>query len=282
MMFFNGAAQSDGAGARVVFVSPQRQVLTYAFTLGEKCSNNVAEYQALIIGLQMALELGIPSLAVSGNSKLVINQLLKEYEVKKEDLVPYFRYATNLINKFKSVELEHIPREENQDEVDQAMDEAHSGVCGAQQSGPKLHFRIKRMGYYWLTMVKDYLDYAKRCQACQFHANFIHQPPELLHPTVVSWPFDGWGQDVVGLQQKSFGGHLYILAVTDYFSKWAEAFPLKEVKKEIVVNFIKNNLIFRYGVPRLYHHRQWKAFLQYTDGSTLHQFWFQAAQLLNV
>ncbi|KAK3042563.1 hypothetical protein RJ639_001557 [Escallonia herrerae] len=63
-----------------------------AFMLGEKCSNNVVEYQALIIGLQMALELGIPSLAVSGDSKLIINQLFKEYEVKKEDLVPYFRY----------------------------------------------------------------------------------------------------------------------------------------------------------------------------------------------
>ncbi|KAK2998031.1 hypothetical protein RJ639_025339 [Escallonia herrerae] len=86
------------------------EVLPYAFTLGEKGSNNVPEYRALIIGLQMALELRIPSLTISGNSKLVINQLLKEYEVKKEDLVPYFRYATILINKFDSVELEHVPR----------------------------------------------------------------------------------------------------------------------------------------------------------------------------
>ncbi|KAL0406231.1 UNVERIFIED_CONTAM: hypothetical protein Slati_3937000 [Sesamum latifolium] len=89
------------------------------------------------------------------------------------------------------------------DEKDQAMEEAHSEVCGAQQSGPKLHFRIKRMGYYWLTMVKDCIDYAKRCQACQFHANLIHQPPEPLYPTVASWPFDAWGLDVVGPMTKS-------------------------------------------------------------------------------
>ncbi|KAL0413541.1 UNVERIFIED_CONTAM: Transposon Tf2-12 polyprotein [Sesamum radiatum] len=49
-MFFDGAARSDGAGAGVVFVSPEKQVLTYSFVLGELCSNNVAEYQALIIG----------------------------------------------------------------------------------------------------------------------------------------------------------------------------------------------------------------------------------------
>ncbi|KAL0313207.1 UNVERIFIED_CONTAM: hypothetical protein Sradi_5720000 [Sesamum radiatum] len=85
------------------------------------------------------------------------------------------------------------------DEKDQAMKKAHSGVCGAHQSGPKLYFRIKRMGYYWPTMVKDCIDYAKRCQACQFHANLIHQPPEPLHPTVASWPSDAWGLDVVGL-----------------------------------------------------------------------------------
>ncbi|KAK2998289.1 hypothetical protein RJ639_024613 [Escallonia herrerae] len=66
MMFFDGAAWSDGVGAR-----------------------------ALIIGLQMALELGILSLTVSGDSKLIINKLPKEYGVKMEDLVPYFDYATN-------------------------------------------------------------------------------------------------------------------------------------------------------------------------------------------
>ena len=45
MMFFDGAARREGAGAGVVFVSPQRQILLYSFSLSELCSNNVAEYQ---------------------------------------------------------------------------------------------------------------------------------------------------------------------------------------------------------------------------------------------
>ncbi|KAM1727408.1 hypothetical protein ACFX12_018051 [Malus domestica] len=131
------------------------------------------------------------------------------------------------------------------------MEEAHSGVCGAHQSRPKLHFQLKRMGYYWPSMVKDCLEYAKRCQACQFHANFIHQPPEPLHPTAASWPFNAWGLDVVGpITPKSSAGEAYILAATYYFSKWAEAIPLREVKKETVVRFIKEHIIHRYGVPR--------------------------------
>ncbi|KAL0339161.1 UNVERIFIED_CONTAM: hypothetical protein Sangu_1438200 [Sesamum angustifolium] len=106
------------------------------------------------------------------------------------------------------------------------------------------------MGYYWPTMVKDCIDYTRRCQVCQFHANLIHQPPEPLHPTVASWTSDAWGLDVVGSLTKSSGGHLYILATTDYFSKWAEAVPAKEVKNENIADFIHTHIIYRYGVPR--------------------------------
>ena len=82
------------------------------------------------------------------------------------------------------------------------------------------------------------MDYAKTNEACQLHASYIHQPLEPLHPTVTSLPFDAWGLNVVGPLPKSSRGHLYILATTDYFSKWAEAIPLREVKKENMVKFI--------------------------------------------
>ena len=52
------------------------------------------------------------------------------------------------------------------------------------------------------------------------------------------------------LAPKSSASHLYILAATDYFSKWAEAIALKEVKKENVVDFIPTHIIYRYGVPQ--------------------------------
>ena len=84
------------------------------------------------------------------------------------------------------------------------MEEAHSRVCGAHQSSPKLYHQIKRMDYYWPTMVKDCMDYAKTCEACQLHSNYIHQPKP-LHPIVASWPFDAWGLDVVGPLPKSSG-----------------------------------------------------------------------------
>ena len=56
----------------------------------------------------------ITSLEICGDSKLVINQLLALYEVKSDDLVPYFQYVTQLMDKFEWIFLVHIPRKENQ------------------------------------------------------------------------------------------------------------------------------------------------------------------------
>ncbi|XP_074300597.1 uncharacterized protein LOC141631881 [Silene latifolia] len=83
------------------------------------------------------------------------------------------------------------------------------------------------MGYYWPTMVQYCMDFAKKCDACQFNANFIHQPPEPLHPTISSWPFEIWGLDIVGpITPKASNGHEFILAATDYFSKWVEVISI--------------------------------------------------------
>ncbi|GAA0174423.1 hypothetical protein LIER_27816 [Lithospermum erythrorhizon] len=59
-----------------------------------------------------------------------------------------------------------------------------------------------------------------------YHANLIHQPLEPLHPMTAARPFDACGLDMVGPMSWSKQGYTYILATTDYFSKWAEAKPL--------------------------------------------------------
>jgi transposase InsO family protein len=45
-------------------------------------------------------------------------------------------------------------------------------------------------------------------------------------------------------------GHRFILVATDYFSRWAEAIPLREVKSDNVINFLKRHIIYRFGIPR--------------------------------
>ncbi|XP_074266517.1 uncharacterized protein LOC141589792 [Silene latifolia] len=112
-MYFDGAARRDEAGARVVFISPQNHVMPYSFTLTQFCSNNVAEYQALILGLQMAIEIGVRDMDIYGDSQLVISQVLDKYEVRKEDLIPYHRQALQLLNQLDSINIGHVPRSAN-------------------------------------------------------------------------------------------------------------------------------------------------------------------------
>ena len=112
-MLFDGASHKDGAGAGVVFVTSEGHVLPYSFTLMEVCSNNVAEYQALLLGLRMAVDIKQRHLQIYGDSKMVINQLLGEYEVRKPELMPYAKQAKRLIAWIGDVTLEHVPRREN-------------------------------------------------------------------------------------------------------------------------------------------------------------------------
>ena len=136
------------------------------------------------------------------------------------------------------------------EEAKYILAETHAGVCGAHQANPKLADQVKRLGYYWPTMVKDAMSFAKGCHSCQIHSDFVHQPPQLLHPITLSWPFNTWGLDVVGpISPPSSRSHQYILAATDYFSKWAEALPYKQIGARKVTDFIRTWLIYRYGVP---------------------------------
>jgi len=67
-MCFDGTARQDGAGIGVVLIPPEKHTLLYSFALTQLCSNNIVEYQALLLGLQMAIEMGIKDLDVYGNS----------------------------------------------------------------------------------------------------------------------------------------------------------------------------------------------------------------------
>ncbi|KAL0444704.1 UNVERIFIED_CONTAM: hypothetical protein Slati_2193100 [Sesamum latifolium] len=214
-MYFDGASHKEGAGAGVVFVTSEGEVLPYSFTLMQNYSNNVAEYQALIFGLEMTVDtkqrhlkvlmgwLGdvelehlprrdnkqadalakLASILSMTDKEIRIlickswiippifsddeddtfqeeeNHVMEIFEIEEEDwrqpLVDYLKYgklpsdprrrtdirrrATRFIyykgmlyrRSFEGIFLRCL----SDDEKDQAMEEAHSGVCGAHQSG---------------------------------------------------------------------------------------------------------------------------------------------------
>jgi ribonuclease HI len=98
-LYFDGASRTetdpDGetkrrAGAGLVFKTPQGGTMHHSFSLlKEECSNNEAEYEALIFGLLLALSMDVRNILVYGDSQLIVRQVNNIYEVRKPELLPY-------------------------------------------------------------------------------------------------------------------------------------------------------------------------------------------------
>ena len=86
-------------------------------------TNNVAEYRAVILALEKALELGTSSVSVYLDSELVVRQLRGEYRVREAHLKTLHRQALEILNRFSKYAIHHVSREENR-RADQLANEA--------------------------------------------------------------------------------------------------------------------------------------------------------------
>jgi IS30 family transposase len=69
-----------------------------------------------------------------------------------------------------------------------------------------------------------------------------------MNPIIKSWPFRGWGIDLIGqICPSSSENHKFILIATNYFTKWVEAIPLKSVTFKNMIDFVKEHIIYRFG-----------------------------------
>ncbi|XP_040361811.1 uncharacterized protein LOC121049215 [Rosa chinensis] len=315
------------AGAGIVLKNPAGDRFSYSFQLTFQCTNNQAEYEALIIGLEVLLEMGVRDVQIRGDSQLVINQLLEKYRCTSWLLIPYLNRAIELLDQFTDVDMEHIPRERNfaanelaqlatgislkygvrerilkverrtlpswlarpdppddpmvavlepidvdwqiplleylkqpdssadrktrflalnyflrgdelrrrgEDGIDfrcvygreakRLLREVHTGICGSHQAGPKMRWLLRRHGYYWPSILKDCIAFAKGC----------------------------WAMDLIGMiHPHSSLQHKFIIVATDYFTKWVEAEPLKEASGTTIRQFIFHNILCRFGIPEV-------------------------------
>ncbi|XP_020263003.1 uncharacterized protein LOC109838986 [Asparagus officinalis] len=79
----------------------------------EPCTNNVAEYNALLIRLKLARELEIKHLEAYADSQLIVKQMMGEYEVRNEDLIQLQKASTKLVKSFESFRIEHVLHSRN-------------------------------------------------------------------------------------------------------------------------------------------------------------------------
>jgi ribonuclease HI len=112
-MYFDGTLNLEGAGAGVLLIFPQGEQLKYVLQIHYKVSNNGAEYEALIHELRIAVSLGIKRLLAFGGSKVVIEQVNKEWDCVKDTMDAYCAEISKLEGHFEGIEFQHITQNNN-------------------------------------------------------------------------------------------------------------------------------------------------------------------------
>jgi ribonuclease HI len=112
-MYFDGALNLEGVGTCVLLISPQGEQLKYVLQIHYKASNNGAECEALIHCLCIAVSLGIKRLLAFGDSKVVIEQVNKEWDCIKDMMDAYSTEICKLEGHFEGIEFQHVQRNNN-------------------------------------------------------------------------------------------------------------------------------------------------------------------------
>ncbi|XP_043710438.1 uncharacterized protein LOC122659391 [Telopea speciosissima] len=112
-LYFDGATNQRGYGARILLITPEDLYLPSAFRLEFPCTNNIAEYEACVIGLEADIALGIKKLKVYGDLSIVICQTQVRWKKKDEMLKPYQELLEGRIKNFEEITFEYLSRVNN-------------------------------------------------------------------------------------------------------------------------------------------------------------------------
>ncbi|XP_057444228.1 uncharacterized protein LOC130736409 [Lotus japonicus] len=110
----DGSSNDTGSGAGITIESPDKMVIEQSLKFEFKVSNNQSEYEALIAGLRLAIELGVQKLFIKGDSQLVVKQVKGEYQVKDPQLSKYLEVVHRLMMEIEKIRIEHVPRSQNE------------------------------------------------------------------------------------------------------------------------------------------------------------------------
>ena len=104
-MYFDGASTQSLAGVGVVLISPSKQNIHLSYKLDFKTTNNIAEYEALLLGVKAAKEMGIMCMRIFGDVDLIIRQVSNTFQAKNVRLKAYRDKVWKLRDSFMFFEL---------------------------------------------------------------------------------------------------------------------------------------------------------------------------------
>ncbi|KAK1431700.1 hypothetical protein QVD17_08256 [Tagetes erecta] len=239
ILYTDGASNVRGTSLGILLKLPQGDIIPQSIAYVFQATNNEAEYEALVAGSQLAQHMKIRYLQVPREENAWADSLVNLVSSLKipEDLkIPIIHILHPTIDDRRIMEINS-----GNQRMDPSSSQAQQGSWiqpiskyieeGEIPIGEKpKSFRFKNR--ILLAHNEKRRHELLKCDACQRHSNILHQPAEPLYLIVSSWPFMKWDMDIVGKLPKAPGGKVFMLAMTDYFSKWIEAESFAQVKEK--------------------------------------------------
>ncbi|XP_075084858.1 uncharacterized protein LOC142168097 [Nicotiana tabacum] len=135
-----------------------------------------------------------------------------------------------------------------EEEMEAILHDYHASPYGRHHGRDKITAKVLQSVFYWPILFKDAHAFVKKCVICQRTGTISRRHEMPLKGIYEVEIFDVWGIDFMGLFSSS-NGHRYILLAVDYVSKWAEVVALSTNDAKVVVNFVKKNILTRFGTP---------------------------------
>ena len=139
------------------------------------------------------------------------------------------------------------------------LKELHSGIRGGHLGTKKMLKKVKSR-FYWPGWTQDVEIYCQECTICSSRRNPAVKQRAPLVPIRTGAPLEKIAMDILGPLPKSNRGNYYILVISDYFSKWTEAYAIRNHKAKTIARKLVEEFICRFGAPYTIHTDQGRDF----------------------
>ncbi|XP_050387546.1 uncharacterized protein LOC126803868 [Argentina anserina] len=280
-MYFDGSNTDHLSGAGVALVSPSGARHCYSFQLEWKCTNNQAEYEAVIIGLELLLDLEVTEVEVLD---VVLDYIPREQNIAANEgahLATGIRLADGIRERILKVQRRTLPSFMARKEVKDEWLVAVIDSIDVDWRQPIIQYLTdpsapvdKRVRYFATNYVLRGDELLRRAEDSLYlrciygaetkrTASALHRVDRVSNAwtspayarrfsatNIKPWPGRGWALDFIGeIHPNSSLQHKHILLATDFFTNWVEAIPVKTTSSEVITDFIFKYIITRYGIP---------------------------------
>ena len=148
-----------------------------------------------------------------------------------------------------------VPNEWKQEILEMLHDDIQSGHLGIHKTTARVQNR-----FYWLGYKQDVIKHIQNCIVCNSRKQPSRKAKGKMKKYNVGAPLERVALDLIGPLPLSYKGNKYALIVTDYFTKWAEGYPLPNIEAQTIADSFTTNFISRFGIPRQIHTDQGRQF----------------------